>query len=85
MIHMIHWTSEQKVNENYYDIEQMILIEEFRSCTGSEIRTLPDQKQAKPVMEAAMLAENYNSINPHLSSHTPQTRSFLSHKTTRML
>ena len=56
------WCASEKVN-SYEKLRELIFIEEFKNCLGTDIRTLVNDQKADKLMEAARLADNY-SLTP---------------------
>ena len=53
------WCCSKKIDENYDKLRQLILIEEFKRCIQSNVKTFLDEKQVETLEEAARLADDY--------------------------
>ena len=53
------WCTSEKIN-SYEKLGELILIEEFKNCLGTDIRTFVNDQKADKLMEAARLADNYS-------------------------
>ena len=54
------WCSSQKINDDYKKLRQLILIEEFKGCIHSDVRTYIDEQKEETLDEAAHLADDYS-------------------------
>ena len=54
------WCSSQKINDDYNKLRQLILIEEFKGCIHSDVRTYIDEQKLETLDEAARLADDYS-------------------------
>lgn len=54
------WCSSQKVDRDHDRLRQLILIEEFKRCIHSEIRTFINEQKAETLEAAARLADDYS-------------------------
>ena len=48
------------MNENFDNLKQLILVEEFKRCLGADIKTYLDEKDAGTLFKAATLADDYS-------------------------
>ncbi len=76
------WCYSKKIDQNYDNLRQLILIEQFKNCIQSDIKSHLDEKTVETIHEAARLADDYylthknsfvNKAKP-ASSH-PQNKS----------
>ena len=54
------WCSSLKIDKDYDKLRQVILVEEFKRCIHSDIRTFIDEQKAEPLDIAARLADDYS-------------------------
>ncbi|PFX11776.1 hypothetical protein AWC38_SpisGene24381 [Stylophora pistillata] len=54
------WCSSQKVNKDHDRLRQVVLIEEFKRCILSDVRTFINEQKAETLEEAARLADDYS-------------------------
>ena len=84
------WCSSQKIEESYDRLRQLILVEEFKRCVPSSVRTFIDEQKAETLENAARLADDYSlthkdsfvgkphqSFSPTRSSHQDSSSSSL--------
>ena len=53
------WCCYKKIDQNYDKLRQLVLIEEFKRCIQSDVKTFLDEKQVETLEEAARLADDY--------------------------
>ena len=53
------WCCSKKIDQNYDKLRQLMLVEEFKHCIQSDVKTFLDKKQAETLEEAARLADDY--------------------------
>ena len=53
------WWCSKKIDQNYDKLRQLVLVEEFKRCIQSDIKTFLDEKQVETLEEAARLADDY--------------------------
>ena len=53
------WCCSKKIDQNYDKLRQLMLVEEFKSCIQSDVKTFLDEKQVETLEEAARLADDY--------------------------
>ena len=53
------WCCSKKINQNYDKLRQLVLVEEFKRCIQSDVKTFLDEKQVETLEEAARLADDY--------------------------
>ncbi|XP_070560943.1 uncharacterized protein [Ptychodera flava] len=54
------WCSSEKVSQNYDKLRQLVLIEEFKRCIRSDIKTFINEQKADTLEVAARLADDYS-------------------------
>ena len=52
------WCCSKKIDQNYDKLRQLVLVEEFKRCIQSDVKTFLDEKQVE-TLEAARLADDY--------------------------
>ena len=53
------WCSSKKIGSNHEKLRQLLLVEEFKRCINSDIKSFLDEKQVETLEAAARLADNY--------------------------
>ena len=53
------WCCSKKINQNYDKLRQLMLVEEFKRCIQSDVKTFLDEKQVETLEEEARLAVDY--------------------------
>ena len=53
------WCCSKKIDQNYDKLRQLMIVEEFKRCIQSDVKTLLDEKQVETLEEAARLADDY--------------------------
>ena len=53
------WCCSKKIDQNYDKLRQLKLVEEFKRCIQSDVKTFLDEKQVETLEEAARLADDY--------------------------
>ena len=53
------WCCSKKIDQNYDKLRQLVLVEEFKRCIQSDVKTFSDEKQVETLEEAARLADDY--------------------------
>ena len=53
------WCCSKKIDQNYDKLRQLMLVEEFKRCIQSHVKTFLDEKQVETLEEAARLADDY--------------------------
>ena len=53
------WCCSKKIDQNYHKQRQLVLVEEFKRCIQSDVKTFLDEKQVETLEEAACLADDY--------------------------
>ena len=53
------WCCSKKIDQNYNKVRQLMLVEEFKRCIQSDVKTFLCEKQVETLEEAARLADDY--------------------------
>ena len=53
------WCCSNKIDQNYDKLRQLVLVEEFKRCIQSDVKTFLCEKQVETLEEAARLADDY--------------------------
>ena len=53
------WCCSKKTDQNYDKLRQLMLVEEFKRCIQSDVKTFLCEKQVETLEEAARLADDY--------------------------
>ena len=53
------WCCSKKIDQNYDKLRQLMLVEEFKRCIQSDVKTFLCEKQVETLEEAACLADDY--------------------------
>ena len=53
------WCCSEKIDQNYDKLRQLMLVEEFKHCIQSDVKTFLDEKQVETLEAAACLADDY--------------------------
>ena len=53
------WCCSKKIDKNYDKLRQLMLVEEFKRCIQSDVKTFSDEKQVETLEEAARLVDDY--------------------------
>ena len=53
------WCCSKKIDQNYDKLRHLVLVEEFKRCIQSDVKTFLDEKQVETLEEAARLADDY--------------------------
>ena len=76
------WCSSKKIGSNHEKLRQLMLVEEFKRCINSDIKSFLDEKQVETLEAAARLADDYalthkvsfiNKSNPSRRPFFPQS------------
>ena len=54
------WCSSQKIDKNHEKLRQLILVEEFKRCLQSDVKSFLDEKQVQTLEDAARLSDDYS-------------------------
>ena len=78
------WCSSKTIGSNHEKLRQLMLVEEFKRCINSDIKSFLDEKQVETLEAAARLADDYalthkvsfiNKSNPSRRPFFPQSGS----------
>ena len=78
------WCSSKKIGSNLEKLRQLMLVEEFKRCINSDIKSFLDEKQVETLEAVARLADDYalthkvsfiNKSNPSRRPFFPQSGS----------
>ena len=78
------WCSSKKIGSDHEKLRQLMLVEEFKSCINSDIKSFLDEKHVETLEAAARLADDYalthkvsfiNKSNPSRRPFFPQSGS----------
>ena len=53
------WCSSKKIGSDYPKLRQLLLVEEFKRCINSDVRSFLDEKEVEFLEKADRLAEDY--------------------------
>jgi len=71
------WCLSKNVNKEYVRLRQLVLIEDFKNCLPTELKTYIDEQKVDSLQEAAVLADDYALTHKPVFSHSgdgqPQT------------
>ena len=70
------WCSSQKVGNDHDRLRQVVLIEEFKRCIHSDVRTFINEQKPETLEEAAQLADDYSLT--HRADFEEKPNKFLS-------
>ena len=56
------WCSSKKIGSDHEKLRQLMLVEEFKRCINSDIKSFLDEKQVETLEAAARLADDYASF-----------------------
>ena len=65
------WCMSNTIENNFEKLRQLILVEEFKNCVPSEVRTYLDEKKADTLSQAAILADDYVLTHKNSFNHRP--------------
>ena len=65
------WCSSHKVDKDHEKLRQLVLIEEFKRCIHSDVRTFIDEQKADTLDNAARLADDYSLTHKVSYNNTP--------------
>ena len=66
------WCNSKKIEENFDKLRQLVLIEEFKRCIHSDVKTYIDEQSADTLDNAARLADDYALTHKVSFSGKPQ-------------
>ena len=53
------WCSSKKIGSDYPKVRQLMLVEEFKRCINSDVKSFLDEKEVETLKKAARLADDY--------------------------
>ena len=53
------WCSSKKIGSEYPKLRQLMLVEEFKRCINSDVKSFLDEKEVETLVKAARLADDY--------------------------
>ena len=53
------WCSSKKIGSDYPKLKQLMLVEEFKRCINSDVKSFLDEKEVETLEKAARLADDY--------------------------
>ena len=53
------WCSSKKIGSDYPELRQLMLVEEFKRCIKSDVKSFLDEKEVETLEKAARLADDY--------------------------
>ena len=53
------WCSSKKIGSDYPKLRQLMLVEEFKRCINSDVKSFSDEKEVETLKKAARLADDY--------------------------
>ena len=53
------WCSSKKIGSDYPKLRQLMLVEEFKRCINSDVKSFLDEKEVETLEKTARLADNY--------------------------
>ena len=54
------WCSSKKIGSDYPKLRQLMLVEEFKRCINSDVKSFLDEKEVETLEKAARLADDYS-------------------------
>ena len=75
------WCSSKKIGSNHEKLRQLMLVEEFKRCINSDIKSFLDEKQVETLEAAARLADDYALTHriSFINKSNPSRRPFFPH------
>ena len=75
------WCSSKKIGSNHEKLRQLMLVEEFKRCINSDIKSFLDEKQVETLEAAARLADDYALTHKvsFINKSNPSRRPFFQH------
>ena len=75
------WCSSKKIGSDHEKLRQLMLVEEFKRCINSDIKSFLDEKQVKTLEAAARLADDYALTHKvsFINKSNPSRRPFFPH------
>ena len=60
------WCASQQVGNNYEKLKQLVLLEEFKKCVPTPIKTFLEEQKVDDLQRAAILADDYKLTHKSL-------------------
>ena len=75
------WCSSKEIGSNHEKLRQLMLVEEFKRCINSDIKSFLDEKQVETLEAAARLADDYALTHKvsFINKSNPSRRPFFPH------
>ena len=75
------WCYSKKIGSNHEKLRQLMLVEEFKRCINSDIKSFLDEKQVETLEAAARLADDYALTHKvsFINKSNPSRRPFFPH------
>ena len=75
------WCSSKKIGSDHETLRQLMLVEEFKRCINSDIKSFLDEKQVETLEAAARLADDYALTHKvsFINKSDPSRRPFFPH------
>ena len=75
------WCSSKKIGSDHEKLRQLMLVEEFKRCINSDIKSFLDEKQVEILEAAARLADDYALTHKvsFINKSNPSRRPFFPH------
>ena len=75
------WCSSKKIGSDHEKLRQLMLVEEFKRCINSDIKSFLDEKQVETLEAAAQLADDYALTHKvsFINKSNPSRRPFFPH------
>ena len=75
------WCSSKKIGSNHDKLRQLMLVEEFKRCINSDIKSFLDERQVETLEAAARLADDYALTHKvsFINKSNPSRRPFFPH------
>ena len=75
------WCSSKKIGSDHEKLRQLMLVEEFKRCINSDIKSFLDEKQVETLEAAARLADDYALTHKvsFMNKSNPSRRPFFPH------
>ena len=75
------WCSSKKIGSDHEKLRQLMLVEEFKRCINSDIKSFLDEKQVETLEAAARLADDYALTHKvsFINKSNPSRRPFFLH------
>lgn len=62
------WCASQEINGEYVKLHEQLLIEEFKSCLPTDVKTYLDENKAESLHRAATLVDDYSLTHQKIFS-----------------